>query len=184
MSDSLENQDFSKLTEKQRIFCHEYVVDWNASRAAIAAGYSKKTAYSIGGENLKKPELKSYIEYIQKDLAKLAGVSALKNIQELSKLAYTNLSDFKDGWMTQKDFNELSDEKKAALSEIQYTTRKYGEDGTENIVKFKMHDKIKAIDMINKMLGFNSAQKIQHGNDPDNPIINNISVEIVNPEEE
>lgn len=75
------------LTDKQRRFCEEYVVDWNATRAAIAAGYSEKTAYSIGQENLKKPEIAEYLEEIQKDLTKLAGVSALQNMRLLWEIA-------------------------------------------------------------------------------------------------
>lgn len=51
-----------KLTPKQKRFCDEYLIDLNATQAAIRAGYSKKTAYSIGQENLKKPEINAYIE--------------------------------------------------------------------------------------------------------------------------
>jgi phage terminase small subunit len=51
-----------KLTAKQQRFCDEYLIDLNATQAAIRAGYSKKTAYAIGDENLKKPEIKSQIE--------------------------------------------------------------------------------------------------------------------------
>lgn len=50
------------MREKQKKFCDEYLKDRNATQAAIRAGYSKKTAYSIGNENLKKPELKAYIK--------------------------------------------------------------------------------------------------------------------------
>ena len=50
------------LTDKQKRFCEEYLVDFNATQAAIRAGYSNKTAYSIGDENLRKPELKNYID--------------------------------------------------------------------------------------------------------------------------
>lgn len=50
------------LTAKQQRFCDEYLIDLNATQAAIRAGYSEKTAYSIGNENLNKPELKKYIE--------------------------------------------------------------------------------------------------------------------------
>ena len=50
------------MTDKQRKFADEYLVDCNATQAAIRAGYSKKTAYSIGDENLKKPEIKKYID--------------------------------------------------------------------------------------------------------------------------
>lgn len=51
-----------KLTAKQQRFCDEYLIDMNITQAAIRAGYSKKTAYAIGQENLKKPTLKEYIE--------------------------------------------------------------------------------------------------------------------------
>lgn len=50
------------MTEKQKRFCDEYLTDLNATQAAVRAGYSKKTAYSIGEENLRKPEIKEYIE--------------------------------------------------------------------------------------------------------------------------
>ena len=52
----------AKLTAKQQRFCDEYLIDLNATQSAIRAGYSKKTAYSIGVENLKKPEIKKYID--------------------------------------------------------------------------------------------------------------------------
>ena len=52
----------AKMTEKQKRFCDEYLIDLNATQAAIRAGYSRKTAYSIGTENLKKPEIEKYIE--------------------------------------------------------------------------------------------------------------------------
>lgn len=51
-----------KLTAKQQRFCDEYLIDLNATQAAIRAGYSKQTAYAIGNENLNKPEIKSQIE--------------------------------------------------------------------------------------------------------------------------
>jgi len=50
-----------KLTAKQLLFSHEYLIDLNATQAAIRAGYSEKTAYSIGNENLSKPEIAEFI---------------------------------------------------------------------------------------------------------------------------
>lgn len=49
----------SKLTPKQERFCQEYIIDLNATQAAIRAGYSQKTAGSVGAENLTKPEIQS-----------------------------------------------------------------------------------------------------------------------------
>lgn len=54
-----------KLTDKQKRFIEEYLIDLNATQAAIRAGYSEKTAYSIGEENLKKPVIKQAIEDAQ-----------------------------------------------------------------------------------------------------------------------
>lgn len=50
-----------KMTAKQKIFCDEYLIDLNATQAAIRAGYSKKTAYRTGCDNLMKPQIKEYI---------------------------------------------------------------------------------------------------------------------------
>ncbi len=50
------------MTKKQQRFCDEYLISLNATQAAIKAGYSSKTAKSIGQENLTKPDIKEYIE--------------------------------------------------------------------------------------------------------------------------
>ena len=52
----------NKLNEKQKRFCEEYLIDLNATQAAIRAGYSEKTAYTIGQKLTKKNEVKAYIE--------------------------------------------------------------------------------------------------------------------------
>ena len=52
----------AKLTAKQQRFCDEYLIDLNATQAAIRAGYSKSTAGAMGAENLKKPQIAEYIE--------------------------------------------------------------------------------------------------------------------------
>ena len=56
-----------KLTPKQQAFCEEYIANGgNATEAAISAGYSPKTAYSIGSENLTKPEIRERIEALSR----------------------------------------------------------------------------------------------------------------------
>ena len=52
----------AKMTAKQKRFCDEYLIDLNATQAAIRAGYSKKTARAIANENLMKPYIKKYID--------------------------------------------------------------------------------------------------------------------------
>ena len=112
-----------KLTPKQKIFCEEYIIDWNASRAARDAGYSEKTAKDIGCENLAKPNIQAYIAEIQEDLQKQAGISRLSNLNILKEIAE--------------------------------------ETNTEEV---QVKDKIKAVEVINKMLGFNAPEQSESKN--------------------
>ncbi len=65
----------SKLTLKQKKFCDEYIKSGNITESAIKAGYARKSAHSIGTENLQKPAIKAYIEKQMKKLEseKIAG---------------------------------------------------------------------------------------------------------------
>lgn len=74
------------LTEKQKEFCHEYMIDFNATQAAIRAGYSEKTARSIAAENLTKPYLQAYLAGMIQKQAKKTEISVEWIIQELKQL--------------------------------------------------------------------------------------------------
>lgn len=73
-----------KLTVKQQKFCDEYIKSGNAAEAALKAGYSNRTAYSIGNENLKKPELKKYIEDELKQLESAKLATAQETLEYLT----------------------------------------------------------------------------------------------------
>ena len=64
------------MNQKQALFVSEYLVDMNATQAAIRAGYSAKTAYSIGQENLKKPEIKEAISAAVSEREKRTEITA------------------------------------------------------------------------------------------------------------
>lgn len=74
------------LTPKQQKFCDEYIKTGNATLSAINAGYSQKTAYSIGTENLKKPELKKYIDSQLKAISDNAIATAEETLTILTKI--------------------------------------------------------------------------------------------------
>ena len=78
-----------KLNQRQILFVAHYLICWNASEAARKAGYSAKTAYSIGWENLRKPEIKSLI---QERMAEYV-MSANEALARLSQMASGNLID-------------------------------------------------------------------------------------------
>jgi phage terminase small subunit len=74
------------LNDKQERFCQEYVIDLNATQAAIRAGYSKKTAYSLGQRLLKKVEIIARVEELKKEIADKNKLSAEWVIEELKKV--------------------------------------------------------------------------------------------------
>ncbi len=136
------------LTKKQKQFIEEYLVDLNATQAAIRAGYSTDTAGSIGNENLKKPEIRTRIERAMAERSKRTGVNANRVIEELAKIAFINAADvINPETATIKE--DASPEDTAAIQSVKVKT--FGEDGLER--EIKMADKIKALELLGKHLG-------------------------------
>lgn len=75
------------LTPKQEAFVREYLVDLNATQAAVRAGYSKKTAYSVGHENLTKPEIQAAISSAKEARAERVDITADMVLAQWWKLA-------------------------------------------------------------------------------------------------
>jgi len=160
-------QEEIKLTSKQEKFCYEYCVDCHITNAAKRAGFSEKTAYSIGQRLLKNVEIQNRIKQLQENLAETAGISALRVLTEHKKIAFSSASDLREGWITLKQFDNLSEEQKACIQEISTKSEtRFEKNGDEMIpieeqwVKVKMYDKQKSLDSISKMLGFDAPKKI------------------------
>ena len=81
----------AKLNPKQERFCQEYVVDLNAAQAAIRAGYSQKTARSIGQRLLTNVDIASRISELQSGLQETTKITAERVIKELAKGAFAEL---------------------------------------------------------------------------------------------
>lgn len=77
----------AKLTPRQAAFVQEYLVDLNATQAAIRAGYSEKTAYRTGADNLRKPQIAAAIEAAQSERAERVQVTAEEVLQRLAEIA-------------------------------------------------------------------------------------------------
>lgn len=77
----------SALSEKQAAFCREYLVDLNATKAAIRAGYSAKTAKQTGSENLSKPDIRNEIKRLIEERSKRTEITAERVLEELGRLA-------------------------------------------------------------------------------------------------
>jgi len=83
-----------KESKKVRLFISEYLKDLNGTAAAIRAGYSEKTAYSIASELLTKPEIREEIERLMQERQKRLGIEADEIIQHIAQIAFATPEDF------------------------------------------------------------------------------------------
>jgi phage terminase small subunit len=178
-----------KLTGKQQRFVEEYLIDLNVTQAAIRAGYSEKTAYSIGHELLKKPEIENSIQEAMDKRSERTGITQDQVLAELAKIGFQDIRKAVrwgrspiDDKSENADKNglgiypielvpseEIDDDTAAAVSEVSLTT---------NGVKIKMHDKQAALVSIGKHLGMFSEKHEVTGKDG-----GPIKVEDLNPTE-
>lgn len=136
------------MTKKQKRFIEEYLIDLNATQAAIRAGYSPDTAKSIGSENLTKPDIQARIAKAMAERSRRTGVNADRVVMELAKIAFVNAGDVIDA-ETATLKTDAAREDTAAIQSVKVKT--FGEDGLER--EIKMADKLKALELLGKHLG-------------------------------
>ncbi|ENX03607.1 hypothetical protein F900_00701 [Acinetobacter modestus] len=147
------------LRGKQQRFVDEYLVDRNATQAAIRAGYSQKTATVIGAENLTKPNIQEAIKLGEAEIAERTKITQDRVMKELEKIGFSNMLDYitiTNGGDPVTDFSALTRDQAAAISEItveEYTEGR-GEDA-RNVkrTKFKLSDKRSALVDMGRHLG-------------------------------
>lgn len=139
------------MTKKQKRFIEEYLIDLNATQAAIRAGYSPDTAYSIGQENLRKPEIKNRIDKAMAERSRRTGVSADRVVLELAKIAFVNAIDVIDP-KTATVKPDASPEDTAVIQSVK-VKKSYSETGEMTEREVKMADKLKALELLGKHLG-------------------------------
>ena len=114
-----------KLTPKQSLFCIEYMIDLNATQAAIRAGYSEHTAQRIGSENLSKPLIMQHLAHLLTERVKRSTKSADDVIKELESVGFSRLGDImswnESGVAFLKNSDELDDDAMAAIESVQVT---------------------------------------------------------------
>lgn len=148
-----------KLTAKQELFCNEYLIDLNATQAAIRAGYSVDTAKQMGCENLAKPYLNEYIVELKAIRLKKCEISQENVLKELAKIGFADIRNFYDNEGNLRKPHELDDNSAAALASIDIDEiKEYNRDtGTRDVVgitkKIKLHGKVSALDLLGKHLG-------------------------------
>lgn len=136
------------MTAKQKRFIEEYLIDLNATQAAIRAGYSSATAKDIGSQNLAKLNIRARIDQAMAERSRRTGISQDRVLRELARLAFVNPTDvINTADATLKESSDADDT--AAIQSVKVKT--FGEDGVER--EIKMADKLKALELLGKHLG-------------------------------
>ena len=154
----MKNKKIKELDFKQQRFCEEYIVDWNATQAAIRAGYSQQTARQQGSKLLTKVNIQDYISECKNKIEELAGVSKLRAINKLIQIAFTDITEAYNDNGTLKPISDFPKDLRACVEGIETLTIAEGGE----IQKLKMPSARLAIQDLAKMLGWNDAEKIDH----------------------
>ena len=139
-----------KLNPKQQRFVEEYLIDLNATQAAIRAGYSPKTATAIASENLSKPSISAAIACAMAERSKRTGITQDRIIEELAKVAFIKLTDIVDD--TGKIKAGATDEDRACIESIKYK-RTDTDTGYSEEREVKASSKLKAIELLMRHTG-------------------------------
>ncbi len=138
----------SGLTDKQYRFCHEYMIDCDGAKAAVRAGYSTVQSNVMAHRLLNEhPKVGAYLQKLREEELKKFNLSKERVINELIKIAFSDISDFViwDKGKVILNFSEkISKDKTAAISEVKKT---------QSGVSIKLHSKIDALDKLCKHLG-------------------------------
>ena len=172
-----------ELTDKQKAFVAEYLVDLNGTQAAIRAGYSRDSARQIASENLSKPDI---AEAIDKALAERGGVTRTRIVDELARIGFADIrevvswrpevigieppEDDEDGEpvkviqsrVTVLDSATLTADTAAAIAEVSQ--------GAQGQLRIKMHDKPAALERLGRALGM-FKDRLEHTGKDGAPLI-------------
>ncbi len=140
----------AKLNDKQQRFVDEYLIDLNATQAAIRAGYSVKRASEIGYQLLQKTTVQTAISEKMADRSRRTGVNQDRVVLELAKIAFVKMTDIVDEHGKIKD--SASEDDLACIESIKYKESE-SDTGASVEREVKISSKLKALELLGKHLG-------------------------------
>ena len=160
-----------KLTPKQAEFARHYLIDLNATQAAIRAGYSRRAARQIGDENMSKPAVSAAIADAMKKRSQRSEITADRVLAELAKIAFFDIRKLLNADGTMKPRDQLDDDIAAAIAGIELSEVRDGEGTPIGVLKkIKIADKLVALDKLARHLGL-LQDKIKLVGDAENPLM-------------
>lgn len=159
------------MTKKQELFCLEYVKDFNATQAAIRAGYPKASAYAVGSENLRKPEIQARTSDLCKEILDAPKEELKAKIKrEYEAIAFARIGDVLNEDLS---INEAAAKISPAVKELSVeliSRRPAGESSDDEAMeqitmnhKVKMHDKLPALAQLSRYVNLIQEDVPQEG---------------------
>ena len=150
-----------ELTIKQEKFCNKYVECGNASEAYRFAYNANKmkdetiarTAHGL----LDHPKITARVNELKEALRQESDITKQRVLEEFAKIAFSSIADLHNTWIERKEFEALTEDQKASIKSISTKTQnvRINDEPVEiEYVKVELHDKLKALESINKMLGY------------------------------
>lgn len=143
------------LKPKQLAFIDEYLIDLNATQAAIRAGYSEETSGAIGNENLQKPKIKDVIKQRLIERQKRTEITQDRVINEIAKLAFFDSRKLFNSDGSPIPIQELDDSTAGAIVGIDVMSI----NDNATIIKYKIADKNNSLDKLMKHMGCYAPEK-------------------------
>ena len=148
----------ARLNRRQQRFVAEYLIDLNATQAAVRAGYSARSARAIASENLTKPNILSAID---RELAENPALSRVRIIDELARIAFANILDYVDLETGSIDLTDIERDAAAAIVRYEIDAHTTGRrDGEREFrrTKIRLADKLGALRSLARLLGHLGTQ--------------------------
>lgn len=151
------------LNERQQRFIVEYRKDLNATKAAIRAGYSRKTAHSQGPRLLENVEIRAALSGAQAKALERAELSAERVLEELRRLGFSNVQDLFDANGDLKPLHTLTRDQAACISSIEVVMKNAtaGDGKIDRVLKIKVWDKRATLELLAKHFAL-LTEKVEH----------------------
>lgn len=159
-----------QLDDQQKLFYDRYLLHFNGTKAAEEAGYSKKTAAQQASRLLRNVNGQSYLAEKREKLAQKEELNQEMVLREYARIGFSDIRKYYNADGSLKPITELDDDAAAALSgvEVDEIWEPDGDGGRKQVgetKKIKRWDKVNALAQINKMMGWNAPEKIEHSGD-------------------
>lgn len=172
----------AKLSIKQENFCNYYLECGNASeayrRAYSCRGKSDNTIWVESSKLLNHPKVAPRIKELQEEQKNKSDITKEKILEELSSIAFSSIADMHNSWIERSEFESLTPRQKSAIKSIstKILKKNIGTNDDPEIVdveyvKIELHDKLKAIERICKMFGWDAPEKIDVTSSKEEPIV-------------